>query len=127
MIEPAYITAVETRPFIEDAVRCFTENERAEFIAYIARSPTSGVVLPGTGGVRKVRWRASGHGKRGGARVIYFYHNEHVPIFLLMAYAKSRQGDLAPAQRAAMRRIAAAIVKEYTAAPAAHRARRPNE
>jgi len=127
VVEPAYITVVETRPFIEDAAKCFTEEERTDFIEYIAHNPTAGVVVPGAGGVRKVRWRAGGRGKRGGARVIYFFHNERVPLFLLTAYAKSQRVDLAPAQRTAMRRIAAEIVKQYAAVPGPHRTRRPNE
>ena len=125
--EPAYITVVETGPFIEDATRCLRQDEREEFIGYIARNPTAGVMIPGTGGVRKVRWRAGGRGKRGGARVIYFFHNERVPLFLLTAYAKSQRVDLAPAQRTALRRITAEIVKQYAAVPGPHRTRRPNE
>jgi len=125
--EAAYITVVETRPFIEDASRCLKDNEREEFIAYIARNPTAGVLIPGTGGVRKVRWHAGGRGKRGGARVIYYYHSERIPLFLLTAYSKSRQTDLPPAQRAAMRRVVAAIVSQYTAIPLTHRSRRSDE
>jgi hypothetical protein len=125
--EPAYITVVETRPFIEDAARCLKENEREEFIGYIARNPTAGDVIRGTSGVRKVRWSAGGRGKRGGARVIYYYHSERIPLFLLTAYSKSRQTDLTPAQRAAIRRIVAEIVKQYTAIPSRHRSRRPDE
>jgi mRNA-degrading endonuclease RelE of RelBE toxin-antitoxin system len=125
--EPAYITVVETGPFVEDATRCLKENEREEFIGYIARNPTAGVVIPGTGGVRKVRWRAGGRGKRGGARVIYYYHSDRIPLFLLTAYSKSRQTDLIPAQRAAMRRIVAEIVSQYTAMPARHGSRNRDE
>ena len=125
--EPAYITVVETRPFIEDAARCLKENEREEFIGYIAGNPTAGVVIRGTSGLRKVRWGAGGRGKRGGARVIYYYHSERIPLFLLTAYSKSRQSDLTPAERAAMRQIVAEIVKQYTAMPPGHRLRRPDE
>ena len=114
----AYITVVETRPFIEDAARCLQDDEREEFITYVARNPTAGVLIPGTGGVRKVRWRAGGRGKRGGTRVIYYYHSDRIPLFLLTAYAKSRQPDLAPAERAVMRRIVAEIVTHYTHRPA---------
>jgi hypothetical protein len=119
--EPVYITVVETRPYIEDAARCLQDDERQEFIEYIACHPTAGVVIPGTGGVRKVRWRSGGHGKRGGARVIYYYHSDQIPLFLLTAYSKSRQADLSPAERAAMRRIVTEIVKQYTHARARHR------
>jgi hypothetical protein len=107
------MTVVETRPFIEDATRCLPDDERQKFIGYIARTPTAGVLIPGTGGVRKVRWGTSGKGKRGGVRVIYYYHSESIPLFLLSAYAKSRQSDLSPAERAVMRRIVAQIVKQY--------------
>jgi hypothetical protein len=119
--ERDYITVVETRPFIEDAARCLKDDEREEFIAYISREPTAGVLIPGTGGVRKIRWRAGGRGKRGGARVIYCYRSERMPLFLLTAYSKSSQSDLSPAQRAAMRRIVAEIVKQYAHAPAKRR------
>jgi hypothetical protein len=110
------MTVVETRPFIEDAARCMQDDEREEFIGHIARTPTAGVVIPGTGGVRKIRWKAGGKGKRGGVRVIYYYHSESIPLFLLTAYAKSRQSDLSPAERTAMRRIVAEIVKQYAMA-----------
>lgn len=49
--------------------------------------------------------------KAGGVRVVYYYHSDRIPLFLLTAYAKSRQSDLSPTQRAAMRRIVAEIVK----------------
>ncbi len=127
MNEPVYITVVETRPFIEDAARCLKEDEREEFIGYIARNPTAGVVIPGTGGVRKLRWRAGARGKRGGTRVIYYYHSDRIPLFLLTAYSKSHQTDLPPAQRAAMRRLVAEIVRQYTAMPSRRRSRRPDE
>lgn len=112
---------VETRPFIEDAAQCLENDEREEFITYIARNPTAGVLIPGTGGVRKLRWRSGGRGKRGGARVIYYYHSDRIPLFLLTAYAKSHQTDLSPAQRSAMRRIVTEIVKQYLHAPAKRR------
>lgn len=114
------MTVVETRPFIEDATRCLPDNEREKFIGYIARSPTAGVLIPGTGGVRKIRWGTTGKGKRGGMRIIYYYHSERIPLFLLTVYAKSRQSDLSSAERAAMRRIAAQIVKQYANAVKLH-------
>jgi hypothetical protein len=69
--ERVYITVVETRPFIEDAKRCLRDEEREEFIGHIAQNPRAGVLMPGTGGVRKIRWGKRGRGKRGGVRVIY--------------------------------------------------------
>src|SRR4029079_18035830 len=63
-------------------------------IDYLARNPTAGDLIPGTGGVRKLRWGLEGRGKRGGARVIYFYHGVVMPLFLLSAYAKNERADL---------------------------------
>ncbi|HEX4158947.1 MAG TPA: type II toxin-antitoxin system RelE/ParE family toxin [Rhizomicrobium sp.] len=66
-------------------------------------------MIPETGGVRKVRWGRKGAGKRGGVRVIYFYHDPDRPLYLLMVYAKGRQDDLDAGDRRAVRELAAAI------------------
>ncbi len=113
MSEQRYITVVETRPFIADAEKCLSNDEREEFIEYIARNPTAGVVISGTGGVRKVRWGAAGRGKRGGVRIIYYHHSERIPLFLLTVYAKAHKTDLSPAEKAAMRRLVAEIIASY--------------
>ena len=84
-------------------------------------------MIPGTGGVRKVRWGAGGRGKRGGARVIYYYHSERIPLFLLTAYLKSQQTDLTQAQRAGVRRIVAKILSHYTTMPSRRHTGRPDE
>lgn len=71
----------------------WSESEHAEFISWIAANPTAGDVIPGTGGCRKVRWSASGRGKRGGARVIYFNAVSET-IWLLIAYTKAKFDNL---------------------------------
>lgn len=108
-----YITVVETRRFITDAKECLIDEERENFIDYIAQNPTAGVIIPETGGIRKVRWRASGRGKREGVRVIYYYHDNQIPLFLLTAYAKSQKEDLSAKEKTAMRRLVGEIVKTY--------------
>ena len=65
--------------------------------------------IPGAGGIRKLRFAASGRGKRGGARVIYFYGGDQMPIYALLAYAKSARTDLNPAERRAVAGVVAAI------------------
>jgi mRNA-degrading endonuclease RelE of RelBE toxin-antitoxin system len=57
-------------------------------------NPETGKVIPGSGGLRKLRWRGSGRGKRGGIRVIYYWIQQKDRIYLLIAYAKNRQEDL---------------------------------
>lgn len=59
--------------------------------------------------MRKVRWSRAGTGKRGGARVIYFYHDAGRPLYLLMVYAKAQQEDLAPGEKRAVRALAAVL------------------
>jgi hypothetical protein len=90
------VAVVETELFLRQASAIWSEEERADFIDYIARNPGAGDVIPETGGVRKVRWRRQGSGKRGGVRVIYFYLHEEAPLYLLMIYAKASREDLSP-------------------------------
>ena len=81
------------------------DSEREELIDFLSTNPTVGDVIAGTGGVRKVRWALPGRGKRGGARVIYYYHDERIPLFLLDAYAKNEQADISYAQRSYYRQF----------------------
>lgn len=62
----------------------------------------AGAVIPGTGGLRKVRWAMPGKGKRGGARVIYYHHEADYPLILLAGYAKNEKADLTAAEKKAM-------------------------
>ncbi len=68
-----------------------SEAEREELVAFLGASPGAGKIIAETGGVRKVRWGLAGRGKRGGARVIYYYQSERLPLFLLTAYPKTRR------------------------------------
>ena len=69
--------------------------------------------MPETGGVRKIRWGLAGRGKRGGVRVIYYYHSERLPLFLLTAYPKNEKANLTQAERNAMKRLVQILVAEY--------------
>jgi hypothetical protein len=93
------------------------ESERAGLVAFIAAHPEAGNVIPETGGVRKLRWSLSGRGKRGGARVIYYYHSERLPVFLLAAYAKGERANLSKAERNAMKRLVPILVEGYPRRP----------
>jgi hypothetical protein len=106
------ITVAETPLFVRQADDVWSDAEREEFISFIARNPELGDVIPDTGGVRKVRWARAGSGKRGGVRVIYFYHDRHRPLYLLMAYAKARREDLSPDEKRAVRKLAAVLKGE---------------
>lgn len=107
------ITIVETAEFQKHAAALFGAEDVEAIKTFIAYNPTAGVVMRGTGGVRKLRWAASGRGKRGGARVIYYHHSEDMPIFLFTVYAKAARTDLPPGQRSVLKRIVADIVATY--------------
>ncbi len=82
-------TVVETPLFQRLADDYWTEEERSSFVSFIAANPETGEVVPGSGGVRKVRWGMAGRGKRGGVRVIYFNRLSAGEVWLLVLYAKS--------------------------------------
>lgn len=103
------ITVAETPLFIRQADNVWDEAEREAFVGFIARNPEAGDVIPGTGGVRKLRWATAGTGKRGGVRVIYFYHDAERPLYLLMVYAKARQENLTPDEKRIVRNFAALL------------------
>ena len=102
-------TVAETPTFVRQADKLFTGDERRALIEHLAENPLAGEEIPGTGGVRKLRFAASGRGKRGGAQVIYFYGGEDMPIYALLAYAKSARTDLNPEERRTVAGIVAAI------------------
>ena len=89
---------IET-PIFTKEVRALLEDEeyRSLQLALLFR-PEQGVIIPGSGGLRKIRWRQKGKGKRGGCRVIYYWDEKHETFYMLLAYAKSRQEDLTPMQ-----------------------------
>ena len=107
------ITIVEVPPFERTAAASMTEAELDDFKEFIAWNPQAGVRIRGTGGVRKVRWATGGKGKSGGARVIYYYHSDEIPLFLLTAYAKSHKESLNAAEKAELRWLARVLVGTY--------------
>jgi len=103
------ITVVETGLFIRQAQKIWSDEDRVALIDHMARNPDSGDVIPGTGGVRKLRWARTGSGKRGGTRVIYFYHDMDRPLYLLLAYAKAQASDMDADEKKAVAAFAAII------------------
>jgi mRNA-degrading endonuclease RelE of RelBE toxin-antitoxin system len=87
-------TIVETPTFVDDAKRLWSEEERGAFFAWLAGNPEAGSLIPGSGGLRKVRWTRSGSGKQGGVRVIYFTRISEEEIWLLVIYSKAVKGNI---------------------------------
>ena len=113
MVRPAPLSIVETPEFLSATRKLMTEAERTLLINFLAFNPTSGDLIPGTGGVRKLRWGLEGRGKRGGARVIYFFHDPGMPLFALTAYAKNERADLTQQDRNDFRQLTTMLIEAF--------------
>jgi len=107
------MTVVETREFQQRAATRMTETERQAFITFIAGHPEDGVVMVGTGGVRKSRWGVGARGRSGGVRVIYYYYNPTMPVFLLTVFAKNERDNLSQRDRNIVKQVVMEIVNTY--------------
>ncbi len=87
-------TVIETPIFLRYAAEVWSDDERGVFVDWIASHPDAGDVIPGTAGLRKVRWSRAGIGKQGGARAIYFLRTDKGEVVLLLAYAKAKFDNL---------------------------------
>jgi hypothetical protein len=95
----ALITVAETPEYLRCAERLLSAAERADVVTYLAAHPRAGDLMQGTGGVRKLRWALGGRGKSGGARVIYYFHSEAMPLYLLTVFGKNERANLSKAER----------------------------
>ncbi|MFT8933509.1 addiction module toxin RelE [Acetobacter syzygii] len=95
-------SVIETPIFTKRADALLSRDERAELIRILATNPRQGDVIPGLGGVRKLRFAASGQGKRGGYRVIWYVADADTPVLALLLYGKTEQVDLTQEQKKAI-------------------------
>ena len=93
-IMPLVFTFIETKLFTRLVQKYLTDDEYWKLQLLLIEHPEAGEVVRGTGGVRKLRWRASDRGKRGGFRVIYFAKVEQGVIWMLTLYPKSVKDDI---------------------------------
>jgi hypothetical protein len=103
------LTVVETSAFARRAEKLLTTEEREELVFFLALHPQSGDEIPGTGGVRKVRFAARGNGKSGGVRVIYYFYDEENPLYAIFLYGKNEQANLTPQQKREVAAFAATL------------------
>ena len=87
-------TLIESPLFTKLWPDYWSESERGEFAAWLAANPQSGDIIPGSGGIRKVRWTCSNRGKRGGVRIIYYRKESAHTIWLLTLYTKSNTQNI---------------------------------
>ncbi|MBF0384064.1 MAG: type II toxin-antitoxin system RelE/ParE family toxin [Magnetococcales bacterium] len=83
------------------------DKELSEFQQYLGVNPKAGDVIPGTGGLRKVRWKGSGKGKRGGTRIIYYWQMVKDRILLMTIYAKNEVSDLTTQEKKLLKEMVA--------------------
>jgi hypothetical protein len=88
------LTIAETTEFSALWPDYWTPEEFGDFCFWLAINPEAGVVVPGSGGCRKVRWAMEGMGKRGGLRVIYFRRMDEQKIWLITMYAKNERASV---------------------------------
>jgi hypothetical protein len=103
------VTVAETPEYVRSAARLLGEQDRAGIVELLAARPKAGELMQGTGGVRKLRWKRDGRGKSGGVRVIYYYHSEAMPLYLLTAFAKNEQANLSKADRNELGKLVAIL------------------
>jgi len=112
-MEDRWITVVETKSFQERAKARMSKGEVESAVKMIARNPTCGDVIKGTGGIRKVRFAVAGRGKSGGVRIIYYFYNEDIPVFMLTVFAKNEKANLTQAERKTLAGLAKKLRDTY--------------
>ena len=100
---------IETPIFTKLVTDLIPDDEYRKIQLALVLRPEAGKIIPGGGGLRKIRWRSSGSGKRGGFRFIYFWDVQEDSIYMLLIYKKSKQEDLTPNQLKILRNL----VKEF--------------
>ena len=104
-------TVVETPAYLAAAKGVLSTAERADVISIVAETPRAGVALGG--GIRKMRIAHPGRGKSSGARVVFLFAGEDVPVFLLTVFAKNEKASLGTRERTVMVSAAKQMAEDY--------------
>ena len=96
---------IETPIFTRCIQSTLSDDEYRLLQTQLVQKPATGKIIPGSGGVRKLRWSGSGRGKRGGIRIIYYWFVNPEIILMLFAYPKKEQDDLTPDQLKQLKKI----------------------
>ena len=96
---------VESSGFTKHLPGHLDDDSYAALQTFLSAHPDAGSIIRGSGGIRKIRWRTKGRGKRSGIRVVYYWLVADDQIHLLTLYGKGVKDDLSPAERAAWRKI----------------------
>ncbi|MEX2516672.1 MAG: type II toxin-antitoxin system RelE/ParE family toxin [Gammaproteobacteria bacterium] len=104
---------MELPEYLREAEKVLGDEEMLWIINTLARKPKSGVLITGTGGIRKLRSVRPGTGKSSGVRVIYYYHNQSTPLFLLTLFAKGDKPNLTKSERNELAELAQILRSHY--------------
>jgi len=104
------ITVVELPEFIRRSENLLSENDKNRLIYHLSMNPKDGIVMQGTSGIRKIRWAREGRGKSGGVRVIYFYYNDEIPLFLLTIFGKDEKANLTKSERNELAKLVKVLI-----------------
>ncbi len=104
---------MELPEFTRRAERILTNEEIDALLYHLSANPDAGNLIEGTGGIRKLRWASKGKGKSGGSRIIYFFYNETIPLFLLTIFSKSEKENLSKSERNELGRLTRKLVSNY--------------
>jgi len=107
------ITVAETVPFQRKAGQLLTDVEKTELVAYLAMHPNAGVLIQGAGGIRKLRWARGGRGKSGGVRVVYYFHNPDMPLYLLALFSKNEKASISMDEKISLSKSVKQLVKHW--------------
>ena len=105
------VTVAELPEYQRRAEKLLSDDEREDIVNYLAAYPKDGDLIRDTGGVRKLRWRRGGHGKSAGVRVIYYFHSESMPIYLLTVFAKNEREDLTQSERNDLAKLVQVLIE----------------
>ena len=107
------ITIAETEPFQKKISKLLSTEEREDLISYLSEHPNSGVVIQGTGGIRKLRWARGNKGKSGGIRVIYYVHSELMPLYLLAVFGKNEKANISSVEKKDLSKLVKELVRYW--------------
>ena len=113
-MEYTLITIAETEPFQRKIAGLLSSTEKSELIAYLSMRPQAGVLIRGTGGIRKLRWARIGQGKSGGVRVIYYFHNPEMPLYLLTVFGKNEKANISAEEKNILAKAVKNLLKYWS-------------
>ena len=106
-------TVAEMPEYLRRAERLLSDQAREEIVAFLSVHPQAGDLVQGTGGLRKLRWSREGMGKSGGVRVIYYYHDEKMPLYIITLFGKNEKANLTKDERNELAKFVRVLVDHW--------------